>query len=225
MHAGAVGAFRDLITVGPCLILGTGPTGPGKNTQLYAALHQLNGREKNILTLEDPIEYQLEGISQTQVSEKKGMTFAGGLRSVLRQDPDVIMIGEIRDRETAVMAIQSALTGHLVFSTLHTNDAAGAVARLLDLGIEPYLLASSLVGVLAQRLVRRLCDGCAAPAAAGDLARLLPDAAAVDARGVKAAAGCAACRQTGYRGRLGIFELLLVEDRIRRQIQARATAS
>jgi general secretion pathway protein E len=154
------------------------------------------------------------------------MTFAGGLRSVLRQDPDVIMIGEIRDRETAVMAIQSALTGHLVFSTLHTNDAAGAVARLLDLGIEPYLLASSLVGVLAQRLVRRLCDACASPAGDAEMARLLPETAAVDSPGaVKTAAGCAACRQTGYRGRLGIFELLLVEDRIRRQIQARATAS
>jgi general secretion pathway protein E len=186
---------------------------------------EINSREKNILTLEDPIEYQLEGISQTQVSERKGMTFAGGLRSVLRQDPDVIMIGEIRDRETAVMAIQSALTGHLVFSTLHTNDAASAVARLLDLGIEPYLLASSMVGVLAQRLVRRLCPECAAEAAAGELARLGGADMASLAGTPKAATGCAACRQTGYRGRRGIFELLLVDDTIRRQIQARATAS
>ena len=155
--------FRELITVEHGLILVTGPTGSGKSTTLYSALKQLNSKEKNILTLEDPIEYQLDGISQTQVSEKKGMTFASGLRSVLRQDPDVIMVGEIRDLETATMAIQSSLTGHLVFSTLHTNDAASAVTRLLDLGIEPYLVASSLVGVLAQRLVRRVCPDCAAP--------------------------------------------------------------
>ena len=141
---------RQLITVEHGLILVTGPTGSGKSTTLYSALNRINGKEKNILTLEDPIEYQLEGISQTQVSEKKGMTFASGLRRVLRQDPDIIMVGEIRDLETATMAIQSSLTGHLVFSTLHTNDAASAVTRLLDLGIEPYLVASSLVGVLAQ---------------------------------------------------------------------------
>ena len=162
MEPAALARFRRLITLDHGLILVTGPTGSGKTTTLYAALQEINSNEHNILTLEDPIEYQLEGISQTQVSEKKGMTFASGLRSVLRQDPDIIMVGEIRDRETAVMAIQSALTGHLVFSTLHTNDAASAVARLLDLGIEPYLLASSLVGVLAQRLVRRLCPDCAA---------------------------------------------------------------
>src|SRR4029077_18451299 len=155
--------FRKLIHIDHGLILVTGPTGSGKTTTLYAALQEMNSHEKNILTLEAPIEYRLEGISQTQVSEKKGMTFASGLRSVLRQDPDIIMIGEIRDRETAVMAIQSALTGHLVFSTLHTNDEARAVARLHDLGIEPYLLASSLVGVLAQRLVRRLCGECNQP--------------------------------------------------------------
>jgi general secretion pathway protein E len=214
--------FRELIKIDHGLILVTGPTGSGKTTTLYAALQDINSDEKNILTLEDPIEYQLEGISQTQVSEKKGMTFASGLRSVLRQDPDIIMIGEIRDRETAVMAIQSALTGHLVFSTLHTNDAASAVARLLDLGIEPYLLASSLIGVLAQRLLRRLCPECGQPAPAGDFARLVADRA--DAT-VKAAAGCASCRQTGYRGRLGIFELLLVDETIRRHIQARATAA
>src|SRR5205807_8865906 len=149
------------ITVEHGLLLVTGPTGSGKSTTLYAALQRLNSKEKNVLTLEDPIEYRLEGISQTQVSEKKGMTFASGLRSVLRQDPDIIMVGEIRDHETATMAIQSSLTGHLVFSTLHTNDAAGAITRLLDLGIEPYLVASSVVGVLAQRLVRRVCEACA----------------------------------------------------------------
>jgi general secretion pathway protein E len=200
-----------------------------RTTTLYAALQEINHRELNILTLEDPIEYQLAGVSQTQVSEKKGMTFASGLRSVLRQDPDIIMIGEIRDRETAVMAIQSALTGHLVFSTLHTNDAAGAVARLLDLGIEPYLLASSLVGVVAQRLLRRVCPDCVQPGPADDLARLFEDGADVPALGDKdrivTTAGCAACRQTGYRGRLGIFELLLVDDAVRRKIQATATAA
>jgi general secretion pathway protein E len=159
------------------------------------------------------------------VSEKKGMTFASGLRSVLRQDPDIIMIGEIRDRETAVMAIQSALTGHLVFSTLHTNDAASAVARLLDLGIEPYLLASSLVGVLAQRLLRRVCPECKAPAPPDDIARLLPAAKTADAAAVVHSTGCPACRQTGYHGRLGVFELLLADDSIRRHIQNRASAA
>jgi general secretion pathway protein E len=200
-----------------------------RTTTLYAALQEINSRELNILTLEDPIEYQLPGVSQAQVSEKKGMTFASGLRSVLRQDPDIIMIGEVRDRETAVMAIQSALTGHLVFSTLHTNDAAGAVARLLDLGIEPYLLASSLGGVLAQRLLRRVCPGCRRPALSDDLARVLPDSGArlEHSQGdtIFAAAACAACRQTGYRGRLGIFELLLVDDGVRRRIQSTATAA
>jgi general secretion pathway protein E len=221
--------FRRLISADHGLILVTGPTGSGKTTTLYAALQEINHRELNILTLEDPIEYQLAGISQTQVSEKKGMTFASGLRSVLRQDPDIIMIGEIRDRETAVMAIQSALTGHLVFSTLHTNDAAGAVARLLDLGIEPYLLASSVVGVIAQRLLRRVCPDCTKPAAADDLARLLPAGGASssleDRDRIVTTTGCPACRQTGYRGRLGIFELLLVDDAVRRKIQATATAA
>ena len=221
--------FRRLISADHGLILVTGPTGSGKTTTLYAALQEINQRELNILTLEDPIEYQLAGISQTQVSEKKGMTFASGLRSVLRQDPDIIMIGEIRDRETAVMAIQSALTGHLVFSTLHTNDAAGAVARLLDLGIEPYLLASSLVGVVAQRLLRRVCADCTRPAPVEELARLFPPSATpmsvADSERIVTTTGCAACRQTGYRGRLGIFELLLVDDAVRRKIHAMATAA
>jgi general secretion pathway protein E len=217
--------FATLIGVEHGLILVTGPTGSGKSTTLYAALRRMNSKEKNILTLEDPIEYLLDGISQTQVSDKKGMTFASGLRSVLRQDPDVIMVGEIRDRDTATMAIQSSLTGHLVFSTLHTNDAASAVTRLLDLGIEPYLVASSVVGVLAQRLVRRVCPECGAP--------YRPDAAEMDwlnspaqqTAGMRRGAGCAACRNTGFRGRVGMFELLKMDEGVRRLIQNRATAA
>jgi general secretion pathway protein E len=219
--------FERLIGVEHGLILVTGPTGSGKTTTLYAALGKINAKECNILTLEDPIEYQLEGISQIQVAVKKGMTFASGLRNVLRQDPDIVMIGEIRDHETAVMAIQSALTGHLVFSTLHTNDAASAVTRLLDLGIEPYLVGSSVVGVLAQRLVRRVCPHCARPHVpdAGEM-DMLPYAPSAEAlAGFRRGAGCEACRGTGYRGRVGCFELLTVNDEIRTLVQARATAS
>lgn len=208
-------AFRMLIRHTHGVILVTGPTGSGKSTTLYAALQELNSTELNILTLEDPIEYQLPGISQTQVSDKKGMTFASGLRTVLRQDPDVIMVGEIRDQETARMAIQSSLTGHLVFSTLHTNDAAGAVARLLDLGIEPYLVAGSLLGVLAQRLVRRVCTHCRVERGLleQDLRNLqLPNDSL--RRHVYEAPGCSNCQDTGYRDRVGIFELLRINDEL-----------
>jgi general secretion pathway protein E len=224
MDARTLRLFKQLITVEHGLILVTGPTGSGKSTTLYSALKQINSKEKNVLTLEDPIEYQLEGISQTQVSDKKGMTFASGLRSVLRQDPDVIMVGEIRDRETATMAIQSSLTGHVVFSTLHTNDAASAVTRLLDLNIEPYLVASSVVGVLAQRLVRLVCPACARPYAPHRAELEWLDVAADDAAKMRQGAGCDACRGTGYRGRQGTFELLVVDDEIRRLISARVTA-
>lgn len=219
--------FRQLINLDHGLVLVTGPTGGGKSTTLYAALQEMDSTELNILTLEDPIEYQLPGISQTQVSDKKGMTFASGLRSVLRQDPDIIMVGEIRDHETAAMAIQSALTGHLVFSTLHTNDAASAVARLLDLGIEPYLVASSVVGVLAQRLVRRVCPECgqAVTSSVGELQRLGLSDSNVDLSSLRAGRGCGNCRNTGYRGRLGIFELLVIDDPVRRKIQTLATAA
>jgi general secretion pathway protein E len=225
MNAQALAQFRKLITLEHGLLLVTGPTGSGKSTTLYAALQQLDSKQKNILTLEDPIEYQLEGVSQTQVSDKKGLTLASCLRSVLRQDPDVIMVGEIRDSETATMAIQSSLTGHLVFSTLHTNDAASAVTRLLDLGIEPYLAASSLMGVLAQRLVRRVCGNCASPHEPTDaeLQWLGVDRSATTS--MRIGKGCRACRQTGYRGRVGTFEMLMVDEAVRRLIQSRATAS
>jgi general secretion pathway protein E len=208
------------------LILVTGPTGSGKSTTLYAALQEINTTDQNVLTLEDPIEYQLDGVSQTQINEKKGMTFASGLRSVLRQDPDIIMVGEIRDHETAVMAIQASLTGHLVFSTLHTNDASSAVTRLLDLGIEPYLVSSSLVAALAQRLVRRICPDCKSPlteeAARNQIRRLRPDAENSEIyRGI----GCTECRGTGYRGRLGLFELLVMDNRCREIVQMRGNAS
>ena len=218
--------FRRQIHADHGIILVTGPTGSGKTTTLYAALGELNSTTQNILTLEDPIEYRLEGISQTQVSEKKGMTFAGGLRHVLRQDPDIIMVGEIRDRETAAMAIQSALTGHLVFSTLHTNDAAGAVARLLDLGVEPYLLASGLLGVMAQRLVRCLCPACrqAYQPSAEDLARWQLKRSDLGGECYRAG-GCDECMQTGYRQRHGIFEFLQISEAIRELILNRAKAS
>lgn len=220
--------FRGAIDIEHGLVLVTGPTGSGKSTTLYGALLEMDCVEQNVLTLEDPIEYQLPGVSQTQINTKKGMTFASGLRNVLRQDPDVIMVGEIRDRETATMAIQSSLTGHLVFSTLHTNDAASAVTRLLDLGIEPYLVASSVVAVLAQRLVRRVCPDCAEPydLSTVDMARLNVSAASVVFHEAtpRIGRGCAACRQTGYRGRVGLFELLTVETRVRELITGRATA-
>jgi general secretion pathway protein E len=219
--------FRELIALEHGLILLTGPTGSGKTTTLYAALQEINTRDRNVLTLEDPIEYDIEGISQTQINVKKGLTFASGLRNVLRQDPDIIMVGEIRDHETAVMAIQSALTGHLVFSTLHTNDAASAVTRLLDLGIEPYLVSSSVLAVLAQRLVRKVCTQCAGEEelTAEEHAQLglAPnDGAKLRYR---VGPGCPACRNTGYRGRVAICELLHVDESIRRQIQSRASAT
>ena len=187
------------------ILLVTGPTGSGKTTTLYAALQRLDARSMNILTVEDPIEYELPGVGQTQVNPKIDMTFARALRALLRQDPDVIMIGEIRDLETAQIAVQASLTGHLVLATLHTNDAASAVTRLIDMGIEPFLLSSSLLGVLAQRLVRKLCTHCRKPET-------------VDGRLVYHAVGCEHCGYTGYQGRTGIYELLLVDEAIQRLI-------
>ncbi|MGH7781161.1 MAG: type II secretion system ATPase GspE [Candidatus Binataceae bacterium] len=198
------------------IILATGPTGSGKSTTLYACLSRINSPEKNIITIEDPIEYQLRGVGQMQVNPKIDLTFAGGLRSILRQDPDVIMVGEIRDGETAEIAIQSALTGHLVFSTLHTNDSFGAVTRLLDFGIEPFLVSSSILAVLAQRLVRKLCTECreAYTPTAAELARLGLTPADIP-HPVYRAKGCRLCRNTGYKGRLAIQELMLMDDEIR----------
>jgi len=199
------------------IFLVTGPTGSGKTTTLYAALSRLNTREKNIITVEDPIEYQLAGVGQIQVNPKINLTFANGLRSILRQDPDVIMVGEIRDGETAEIAVQSALTGHIVFSTLHTNDSAGALTRLVEMGIEPFLVASSVVGVLAQRLVRTICPHCREKYVPTPewieemgLGESLPNDAEVF-RG----RGCEQCMQIGYRGRTGIYELLTVDDAVR----------
>ncbi len=227
MEPDILAQFRELIHVEHGLMLVTGPTGSGKTTTLYAALQEIDHTQRNVLTLEDPIEYQLPGVSQTQVSNRKGMTFASGLRHVLRQDPDIIMVGEIRDHETAVMAIQSALTGHMVFSTLHTNDAASAITRLLDLGIEPYLVASSVVGVLAQRLVRCICPDCSqfSPPEVGELERLGMNAGEVNSQGLAVGSGCETCRKTGYKGRAGVFELLAVNDAIRGHIQRRDPAS
>ena len=210
------------------IVLVTGPTGSGKTTTLYAALSTINSSEKNILTIEDPIEYQLRGIGQMQVHPKIELTFAAGLRSILRQDPDVIMIGEIRDAETAEIAIQSALTGHLVFSTLHTNDSFGAVSRLLDMGIEPFLVSSSVLGVMAQRLVRRVCPECRIPYRPdeGQIREIgLPPVMVGDRPFYQPGTGCEACHNKGYRGRAGIHELLLLTDTIRALVMARADAA
>jgi len=217
-------AFGELIHSSHGIVLVTGPTGSGKTTTLYAALQELNSREKHIVTLEDPIEYQLEGISQTQVNYKKGLTFAGGLRNVLRQDPDIIMVGEIRDLETARMAIQSALTGHLVLSTLHTNDSVSATTRLLDLGIEPYLVCSSVIGILAQRLVRRICPDCKEEAPASP--ELMKGAGIAEPpESLWAGRGCEECLHTGYWDRVGIFEFLPVGDALRAWIMERRQGS
>ncbi|AZD81788.1 type II secretion system ATPase GspE [Pseudomonas chlororaphis] len=212
------GKLEDALLRPHGILLVTGPTGSGKTTTLYAGLSSLNNQTRNILTIEDPVEYHLAGIGQTQVNTKVDMTFARGLRAILRQDPDVVMVGEIRDRETADIAVQASLTGHLVLSTLHTNSAIGAVTRLLDMGIEPFLLCTSLLGVVAQRLVRVLCNDCkrAAPADAAACHRLNldPQQAPVLYHPV----GCPACQHSGYRGRQGIYELVLFDEPLRQLI-------
>jgi len=208
-------------------LLVCGPTGSGKTTCLYAGLNLLNSGEKKIITIEDPVEYQIPGITQAHVNPRAGLTFASGLRSIVRQDPDVVMVGEIRDTETAEIAIHAALTGHLVLSTLHTNESAGAVSRLLEMGIEPFLMASSLVGVLSVRLVRLVCPACAQPPEPPPslLDRLHLPAPHSPQAGYRQAAGCPLCTQTGYHGRSGIFELLVVDETIRDAIMSRASAA
>lgn len=215
MNARELGCLERVLQMPHGIVLVTGPTGSGKTSTLYTALHEINDAERKIITIEDPIEYQLKGVNQIQVNEKSGLTFARGLRSILRHDPDVILIGEIRDQETAQIAVQASLTGHLVFSTLHTNDAAGAVTRLVDMGVEPYLVASSLEAVLAQRLVRLLCPHCkeidTTPTARDYKTKigLRPEAT------VYRAVGCRECRQTGYHGRRAIFEWMDTNSEIR----------
>ena len=200
------------------IILVTGPTGSGKTTTLYAALLRLNNRQRNIMTVEDPIEYYIDGIGQTQVNTKVDMTFARGLRAILRQDPDIVLVGEIRDIETAEIAVQASLTGHLVLSTLHTNTAVGAATRLRDMGVEPFLLSSSLVGVLAQRLVRLLCPHCKQPHTMSDSEALMMNLGANHTQQVYGPKGCEHCKYTGYSGRTGIFELVMVDDVMRTMI-------
>ncbi len=208
------------------ILLVTGPTGSGKTTTLYAFLNLINSKEKNIITIEDPVEYRLALIRQTQVNPKAGITFATGLRSILRQDPDVVMIGEIRDRETSEIAHQAALTGHLVFSTLHTNDAPEAVTRLMDIGVEPYLISSSVIGVLAQRLVRTICPDCKTSYSAdpGLFSELGDEVSGLGENlTLYRGKGCKNCKQSGYRGRTGIFELLHVSDKIKQLISEKAS--
>ncbi|MDQ8755666.1 ATPase, T2SS/T4P/T4SS family [Sphingosinicella sp. LHD-64] len=218
MDAAVKRLFTDALSEPNGIVLVTGPTGSGKTTTLYAGLKLLNDGSRNILTVEDPVEYAVDGVGQTQINPQVGLTFAAGLRAILRQDPDTVMVGEIRDRETADIAVQSALTGHLVLSTVHTNDSIGAITRLRDMKVEPFLIASTLRAVMAQRLVRRLCPECRTPVeAAGSLAGLL---------GIKAGTivweprGCAACGNSGYKGRIGLFEAVRVDETIRQLINA-----
>ncbi|WP_413113145.1 type II secretion system ATPase GspE [Thaumasiovibrio sp. DFM-14] len=210
--------FQRIIQRPHGIILVTGPTGSGKSTTLYAGLQELNSAERNILTVEDPIEFDIDGIGQTQVNSKVEMTFARGLRAILRQDPDVVMVGEIRDLETAQIAVQASLTGHLVMSTLHTNTAVGAVTRLRDMGIEPFMVSSSLLGVLAQRLIRTLCPTCRQPYEADNTQKSLFDLGEDESLTLYHAVGCEACNMKGYRGRTGIHELLLVDDSVQELI-------
>lgn len=212
--------FNNLIRLPDGIILVTGPTGSGKTTTLYACLNEINKPDRKIITVEDPVEYVLSGINQVQVKEDIGMTFAAALRSILRQAPNIIMIGEIRDIETASIAINASLTGHLVFSTLHTNDAPGAVARMADIGVKRFLIASAVRAIVAQRLVRTICPDCAAPAELSekDMRALNMDATRLGDADVKAGVGCRTCRMTGYRGRLGIYEVFNINDEVTHMI-------
>lgn len=219
----ALNQFRRLIAMPYGMVLVTGPTGSGKTTTLYAALSKLNSFDRKIITIEDPIEYEIDGINQMQVKPKIGLTFANGLRHIVRQDPDIIMVGEIRDKETAEIAIHSALTGHLVFSTLHTNDAPGAITRLLDMGIESFLVSSALTGVLAQRLIRVICPACKR-LLSSDKGRLKEIGANEINFEAYFGEGCDDCRHTGYKSRTGIFELMALNDDIKRLVLEKASA-
>ncbi|MCX7780948.1 MAG: GspE/PulE family protein, partial [Negativicutes bacterium] len=218
--------YRQLFSQSYGMVLVTGPTGSGKTTTLYATLNEVNAPGKNIITVEDPVEYRLDGVNQVQVNYKAGLTFANGLRSILRQDPNIIMVGEIRDAETADIAIRAALTGHLVFSTLHTNDAPGAVTRLLDMGIEPYLVASSVLGVVAQRLVRIICPECKRKyrLAANSPARIFMGVGLTEEVTLYEGAGCPHCSHTGYRGRMAIHEVMPMSSLLRDAVNRRASS-
>lgn len=210
--------YKKMIQSPHGLVLITGPTGSGKSSTLYASLNELNDEDVNIISIEDPVEYQLNGINQVQINSSIGMTFASGLRSVLRQDPNIIMVGEIRDRETAEIAVRASLTGHLVLSTLHTNDSIGTVMRLIDMGVEPFLVASSLVGVVSQRLVRKICLDCKTPVEVTKREEEIFAAHGMKPSQLYQGKGCASCSMTGYRGRISIQELLSIDDSIRRAV-------
>jgi type II secretory ATPase GspE/PulE/Tfp pilus assembly ATPase PilB-like protein len=220
-------SFDHLIRQPHGVVLVTGPTGSGKTTTLYGAIHRLNLPGVKIVTVEDPVEYQMEGVTQIPISPKIGLTFAAALRSILRHDPDIIMVGEMRDRETAEIAIQAALTGHMVFSTLHTNDAPSGITRMVDMGVEPYLVAATVSGILAQRLIRLVCDSCAEPEypppeAMAQFDVALPD---IPAPRFRRGRGCEACGGSGYRGRTGIYELMVLTEEIRSRIISGAPLS
>jgi general secretion pathway protein E/type IV pilus assembly protein PilB len=217
-------AFSKLLDLPHGIVLVTGPTGSGKTTTLYAALSKINDIERKIVTIEDPVEYQLRGVNQIQVNTKSGLTFAMGLRSILRHDPDVVLVGEIRDAETANIAIQASLTGHLVFSTLHTNDAPGAATRLVEMGVEPYLVSSSVEAVLAQRLVRLICKQCKQPVPQSDYDLFKTEFVELLPPTLYKGVGCRHCQGTGYRGRRGIFEMMPMSDDIRALCLERAPA-
>jgi type IV pilus assembly protein PilB len=218
MEPGIMDVFKQQIEMPHGIFLVTGPTGSGKSTTLYSALAQMDGERMNISTVEDPVEYKLDFCNQVQIIDRIGLSFAASLRSLLRQDPDIIMIGEIRDNETARIAVQAALTGHLVLSTLHTNDAPSSITRLVDIGIDAYLIAASLNGVLAQRLVRKICPSCKLPYNAPDKVKALFEKADVNSGELFYGKGCDKCRGSGYLGRIGIYEMLIIDEVVRDMI-------
>ncbi len=227
LDASTLSKFRDMLDSSFGIVLASGPTGSGKTTTLYTALHTINTPTKNIITIEDPVEYRLFRVRQSQVNVKAGLTFASGLRSILRQDPDIIMVGEIRDPETAKIAVESALTGHLVLSTIHTNDAPGGLTRLTDMGVEPFLISSATIGVIAQRLLRKLCENCRKPYKPNSslLSKLnLPQNLDVNKITFFRGEGCPACKNTGYKGRKGIYEIMILNEEIRTLTYKNASA-